>query len=310
MRASWEGAAAHGGRGGKARTCRTQLVVGGVVFFLLQYRELLLGRVPALARRPFSRDALPAGDNPWGELDHLIVVCGHAVLTTHAALTPESVLRDDAWALEPYQRGSGQVRAFVQHIAKGVELAARDARALLLFSGGMTRHGAGPRSEAKSYWEVADALGWSGHAAVRERALLEEHAHDSFENVLFSLCRFRQLTGAYPRQLTVVSFGFKRRRFAQMHRAALRWPERRFAFVGIDPAEGVSQAVRDGEHLNSAALFAHDPYGCVDARLTAKRLARNPFHDMAGYPKHCPELQELFAYCSDAIYAGELPWAE
>lgn len=306
MRGSWEGGPAHG-RGGKARTCRTQLVVAAVVFVLLQYRDLLHAHAPGVLRRSFSRDALPPGENPWGALDHLVVVCGHAVLTTHAALTPESVLHDDAWALEAFQRG-GQVAAFVEHIAKGIDVAAQDARALLLFSGGMTRQGAGPRSEAKSYWEVADAISWNGQPAVRERALTEDHAHDSFENVLFSLCRFRQLVGRYPARLTVVSFGFKEARFRDLHRRALRWPRRNFAFVGVDPRGGVSQAVRDGERLNSAALFEHDPYGCLDSRLARKREARNPFHEMSGYPKQCPELEELFAYCSEEIFGGALPW--
>ena len=32
---------------------------------------------------------------------------------------------------------------------------------------------------------------------VRWRALIEEHERDSFENLLFSVCRFRELT-SYP----------------------------------------------------------------------------------------------------------------
>lgn len=38
---------------------------------------------------------------------------------------------------------------------------------------------------------------------VRWRALTEEHARDSFENLLFSVCRFRELTGTYPYNITV-----------------------------------------------------------------------------------------------------------
>ena len=40
---------------------------------------------------------------------------------------------------------------------------------------------------------------------VRQRTLTEEHARDSFENLLFSICRFRELTGVYPRNITVRS---------------------------------------------------------------------------------------------------------
>ena len=38
----------------------------------------------------------------------------------------------------------------------------RDPRALLMFSGGETRREAGPKSEAQSYWAVADAADWYG----------------------------------------------------------------------------------------------------------------------------------------------------
>lgn len=286
------------------RTCRLQLFVAAIVFLGLQLHTHFH------ASSTFKRDAVALDGvdepNPWSQLDHLVLVAGHAVLTTHAALTPESVVRDESWELEPFQRG--QVTTFVEHIRRGVRLTARDSKALLLFSGGETRQGAGPRSEAQSYWEVADAMRWDGVPRVRERALTEEHARDSFENVLFSLCRFREVTGRYPEHVTVVSFGFKRERFVHMHRAALRFPTRRFHFVGIDPAGGVPQAVRDGERLNSASHFGADPYGCLDASLVRKRAARNPFHSSPGYPKACPELAALFDYCSKALFPGALPW--
>ena len=44
-------------------------------------------------------------------------------------------------------------------------------------------------SEGLSYWVVAEAASWFGHIAVRNRTFTEEHARDSFENLLFGLCR-------------------------------------------------------------------------------------------------------------------------
>lgn len=44
---------------------------------------------------------------------------------------------------------------------------------------------------------------------VRSRALTEEHARDSFENLLFSVCRFRELTGRYPQNITVSFASFE-----------------------------------------------------------------------------------------------------
>lgn len=54
---------------------------------------------------------------------------------------------------------------------------------------------AGPRAEGEGYWMVAEAHGWYGHRGVRERTFTEDHARDSFENMLFGLCRFYELTG-------------------------------------------------------------------------------------------------------------------
>ena len=108
-----------------------------------------------------------------------------------------------------------------------IEIAAADNSSMLVFSGGETRVAAGPRSEAASHWEAADALGWFGTPHVRERSLLEPHARDSLENLLFAICRFREASGRYPSRVTVVSFAFKRRRFVELHRAALRLPRSR-----------------------------------------------------------------------------------
>ncbi|GER38765.1 polyketide cyclase/dehydrase and lipid transportsuperfamily protein, partial [Striga asiatica] len=138
---------------------------------------------------------------PFAKLRNLVMVAGHSVYTSSRC---EKVDDENAWYLESYQKHPGQAATFVQHIQKGVEIAADDDVALLLFSGGETRKEAGPRSEAQSYWTVAESKQWFGKRdIVRNRALTEEHARDSFENLLFSLCRFRELTGAYPQNITV-----------------------------------------------------------------------------------------------------------
>ena len=77
--------------------------------------------------------------------------------------------------------------------------------------------------------------------------MLQEHARDSFENLLFSLCRFYELTGHYPDNLLVIGYEFKHTRFSDLHRAALRWPDHRFKFVG-------TPALTAGAHEVTAAL--------------------------------------------------------
>ena len=74
----------------------------------------------------------------------------------------------------------------------------------------------------------------------------EDDALDSYQNLLFSIARFHEYTGRWPSRITVVGYEFKRRRFTELHRAALRWPADRFEYVGID-AQGDSEAARQGE---------------------------------------------------------------
>lgn len=82
-------------------------------------------------------------------------------------------------------------------------------------------------------------------------AALQEHARDSFENVLFSLCRFFELTGHYPAKITAVSYTLKQARFEQLHRAAVRYPADQFEFLGtpVPPAATGAQAVSAGTWL-------------------------------------------------------------
>ena len=68
-------------------------------------------------------------EEPREDINHLIVVTGHAIL-----LDKNKYLEDEAWVLEPFQKG-GQVQTFVDHIVRGVDLAKDDEKSLLVFSG-------------------------------------------------------------------------------------------------------------------------------------------------------------------------------
>lgn len=235
------------------------------------------------------------------------MVAGHSVLTSndHSAA---AVKREDAWFLEPFQKG--QLATMLSHIRRGVELAAADNSSLLVFSGGETRAAAGPRSEARSYWEAAHAMAWYGTPRVRARTLLEPYARDSLENLLFAICRFKEASGRYPSRVSVVSFGFKRHRFVELHRAALRLPRSAFRYIGIDPPNLGLEVLR-GELAHSGKPFERDPYGCAESGLRAKRASRNPFGRQGhlGYGASCSELRGLLQYCADTRYQGELPWS-
>lgn len=268
-----------------------------------------------------AEEAIPA---EAAALSHLVLVAGHAVLTS---LDVHDLNAPSNWELLSYQKD--QVSTFVRHIQRGVELTRADPTALLIFSGGETRQHAGPRSEAQSYWMAAEyARWWQAPSAktkadagsetpsdpVSLRATTEEYARDSYENLMFALCRFKEFTGAYPKRVTVVGFEFKRARFRDLHRAAVRFPLAAFAYEGIDPPEMQDPTRKfkliQGEQTKSVQPFQQDPYGCMkDGPLYAKKLERNPFRRHHSYELVCPELVPLLRWCQGpTLFPGDLPW--
>lgn len=193
----------------------------------------------------------------------LILVPGHAVWNLRG-----DPLDDASWYLKPFQNSEPQY--FVEHIRAGVELAAQRPDGLLMFSGAATERAAGPVTEALGYWRIAEWYGWWGHPEVRERAVLEEYALDSFLNVLYGLHRYRQVTGEWPQRLTVCGWSFKGRRIGVLHRDALGWT-RPFEYAGVNDPPNV-EAVRKREAL-TCAEFEADPWG-ERPRIADKRKAR------------------------------------
>jgi hypothetical protein len=59
---------------------------------------------------------------------------------------------ENEWVLESYQRGRNEQIVWGRHIEAGVKAAQEDEGALLVFSGGETRSGVGPRMEGGSYF--------------------------------------------------------------------------------------------------------------------------------------------------------------
>ncbi len=172
----------------------------------------------------------------------------------------------------------------------------------------------------------AIGAGAVNNAAVAARPGLEQvrmtteaYAMDSFENLLFSVARFREYTGRYPDQITVVGYEMKKERFEELHVKAIRWPSRsyirghkRFAYVGIDD-EGDNTEHYKLERTNAYSLFDKDMYGC-HGKLLAKRKARNPTRRFHPYFSSAPEIAGLLNWCPpdqsglQGIYPESLPW--
>lgn len=236
-----------------------------------------------------SRDFDRVSKN-WGHLDHLIVVPGHGVQWCTNIGRP--VKDPSCWYLFDYQKP--QVPCFLEHIQTGADMARNDSRALLIFSGGQTRSGAGPRSEAWSYFSAAESLGIldGSSGALYDRVVTEEFARDSLENLLFSMARFQQITGSPPRKITIVGFPFKARRFLELHRVAARISEENFTYISVFLPGHSQDAMVDDAYDD----FKTDLYGC-GPKLLSKKIARNPYKQQHGYKETSAELRSILSMC-------------
>ena len=130
---------------------------------------------------------------------------------------------------------------------------------------------------------------------------------------MFSICRFKEVTGHYPERITIVSFSFKERRFTTLHAAALAWPTEKLRYIGIDPPASTGfdlKRATQGEWKNAAAPFENDPYGWHSDVLQQKRKERNPFSRTAPYPLSCPDMQKLLRHCGPELFPkSRVPWA-
>lgn len=157
---------------------------------------------------------------------------------------------------------------------------------------------------------------------------------DSYQNLLFSIARFHEFTGHFPTKITVIGYEFKRRRFTELHRKAIAWPQNKFNYVGVDPnhdgsgtnaiAGEVRLFFKSSIQISSVNLFSQrqngylpysvDLYGCHSVLINKRRL-RNPFSRFHPYHTSSPEIAPLLDWCpgdseggEDALFEGDLPW--
>lgn len=251
------------------------------------------------------------GNSKWRDLDNLVLVAGHGIYVAPDFIDPRG---DQSWLLQDFQKGEGHL--YIEHIERGIDLAAADEKSLLVFSGGQTRAEAGPKSEAQSYWGIGEHLFRWKQTTVRSRSTTEEYARDSFENLLFGICRFFECAQQYPSLVKVVSWKFKEERF-DLHRAAIRLPSSAFEFIGVNNPVDLERAVK-GEGF-AIDQFKKDPFGIQVAPRDAspsdrhnflgeKRKQRNPFNRQHPYSLSCPGLSALLTHCSRREFKGGTPW--
>ena len=249
----------------------------------------------------------------------LVIVCCHATYTGDGSDTGE-----DQWVLQDFQRSNpdtgrpSEHETYEAHILAGALAVEDRQQAMLMFSGGMTDKST--FTEAEGYEKVFKALASRGRvsgAYSSHRYELENWATDSFQNLLFSILRFRQVTGNYPRAVTVITHAFKEDRFLDLHAPAIKWPASRIRVQGLNPpfTRDELRATQNSELERAFDLFASDPYG-VQPSLDSKRRARNwDYHHLKAVASEVEdEVGELLVWdggkTGREFFPKKLPWED
>lgn len=292
-------------------------------------------------------------------MPHLILVPCHSIWNQFAQADGSQNLGHlpEQWYLAPFQLEGNDHLAFIKHGLRAIQQLVKDPsnKSVVVFSGSQTKLPAGCISEGQSYYflmyrlitqvfrddesfpegfpdDILDLLkeikavmvlrSISVESLFSSLITTEEFALDSFENLLFSLYRFKQFTGQFAKRITVVGFGFKQKRFLELHAKAIDFPVRNIDYIAVEPAPSGYDSTKlkayfddlDSLELrNALELFASDWYGSKSA-LKTKKMTRNPFRRINNYHdvrlfklKDAIENDEVFF---ETYIKGKMPWSE
>lgn len=263
------------------------------------------------------------------------------------------------WFLAPFQYEGNDHITFIKHGLRAVlEYLKNYGSSIILFSGSRTKKDAGPVSEAQTYffliWKIVkyvehdDGLSKLPNEFDEEIIELleqinsfikkigqtvdelftsgeinnEEFALDSFENLSYSICRFKEITHHFPQKIIIIGFGFKKERFINYHAKALDIPPEMIEYISIEPKplnytekqlEVYFDDVKKMENKNALKLFQNDWYG-QQSPLFDKKLNRNPYCSIANYKDlDFLKLNDIVTDSEshyDKYIKGKMPWSK
>lgn len=269
----------------------------------------------------------------YSGIQDLIIVCCHAIFhpdVESPSFPLHSPYDEKNWHLAPFQKSNpdtgkpGEQGTFVQHVQAGLDAlllgvdAESPVKSILVLSGGATKSSLTSMSESRSYYHAALAQelaqgnfgGGRAHQAFRKGwVLLEEHATDSFQNLLFSILLFRRTTGVYPKRIRVITHAFKAKRFLELHAPAIRWPKERVQVQGIDPVMSSAEleSTLCGEDKHGRAPWKEDPLG-TGKLLGDKRRQRG--WDERAIDELTEDLEESVKELVRGTLPENLPWEQ
>ncbi|QLQ81449.1 hypothetical protein HG537_0F02100 [Torulaspora globosa] len=292
-------------------------------------------------------------------MPHLIIVPCHSIWNQFAQTdgAPNLGHLPEQWFLAPFQLEGNDHLAFIKHGLHAILHLVKDVsnKSLVVFSGSQTKIPAGCISEGQSYyflmWRLINQAyedeslfpndfpddilkllkdikaimmlrSISVQTLFTSLITTEDFALDSFENLLFSLYRCKQFIGEFARKITIVGFGFKEKRFLQLHARAIDFPVKNIQYIAVDPAPMNYDSIKlkayydeldNLEFQNALKLFSSDWYGSKTA-LKTKKLTRNPFKRINNYEdvrlfelEDAIENDEVFF---ETYIKEKMPWSE
>ncbi|GME68044.1 unnamed protein product [[Candida] boidinii] len=223
-----------------------------------------------------------------GNIDTLVILPCHSIykrVPTNDTISRKELSQDEPgpgfdekdWELAPFQYEAHDHLFFIKHIYASYEyLLQHKANSVLVLSGGYTKDSQKELSESLSYLNVAKMRGLIPldyeNTFENGKLLLEDRARDSYENVVFSLIKFRELIDKYPKKIVIVGLEFKRFRFIEQHLKVLQFPVTDIEYIGIGP-----EYPENIENLPLEKYQERKDFYFKDLEESEEKFARSPF---------------------------------